>query len=116
MLDEGGLIKTGIKGLDSILLGGTPRANVILVQGVTGTGKTLMGMEFIYRGIVEFNEPGLIVVFETNPDKLIRDAARIRLEPGGTAAPEEAANHLYQSAGIRSGIAIARQLAARNRE
>src|ERR1700683_2063284 len=70
-----GLIKTGIKGLDSILLGGIPRTNVILCQGLTGTGKTVMGSEFIYRGVVEYNEPGLIVVFETNPDKLIRDAA-----------------------------------------
>jgi KaiC len=34
-----------------------------------------MSMEFIYRGITEFNEPGLIVVFETNPDNPIRDAA-----------------------------------------
>jgi circadian clock protein KaiC len=69
------LIQTGIKGLDAILLGGTPRSNVILVQGVAGTGKTLMGIEFIYRGITEFNEPGMIVVFEGRPDKLIRDAA-----------------------------------------
>jgi circadian clock protein KaiC len=74
-MSEGVVTKTGIKGLDSILLGGIPRTNVILVQGVTGSGKTLMGLEFIYRGITEFNEPGLIVVFETNPDKLIRDAA-----------------------------------------
>jgi len=74
-MSKGALTKTGIKGLDSILLGGIPRTNVILVQGVTGTGKTLMGLEFIYRGIAKFNEPGLIVVFETNPDKLIRDAA-----------------------------------------
>src|SRR6202050_3790555 len=70
-----GLIKTGIKGLDSILLGGIPGTNVILVQGVTGSGKTLMGLEFIYRGIVESDEPGLVVIFETSPDKLIRDAA-----------------------------------------
>jgi circadian clock protein KaiC len=69
-----GLIKTGIRGLDSILLGGIPRTNVILVQGVTGSGKTLMGSEFIYRGVVQYNEPGLIVVFETSPSKLIRDA------------------------------------------
>src|SRR6202521_4390738 len=75
VMPKGDLIKTGIKGLDSILLGGIPRTNVILVQGVTGSGKTLMGVEFIYRGITQFNEPGLIVVFETNPDKLIRDAA-----------------------------------------
>jgi circadian clock protein KaiC len=74
-MSESVVTKTGIKGLDSILLGGIPRTNVILLQGVTGSGKTLMGMEFIYRGITQFNEPGLIVVFETNPDKLIRDAA-----------------------------------------
>jgi circadian clock protein KaiC len=74
-MSEGVVTKTGIRGLDSILLGGIPRTNVILVQGVTGSGKTLMGLEFIYRGVTEFNEPGLIVVFETNPDKLIRDAA-----------------------------------------
>jgi circadian clock protein KaiC len=74
-MSEEGLIKTGIKGLDSILLGGIPRTNVILVQGVTGSGKTLLGMEFIYRGITQYGEPGLVVVFETSPDKLIRDAA-----------------------------------------
>src|SRR5271155_821240 len=73
-MSEDGLVRTGIAGLDEILLGGIPRANVILVQGVTGSGKTLLGTEFIYRGIVEFNEPGLIIVFEANPGKLIRDA------------------------------------------
>src|ERR1700722_13253640 len=74
-MPKGDLIKTGIRGLDAVLLGGIPRANVILVQGVTGSGKTLMGLEFIYRGVVEYDEPGLVVVFETSPDKLIRDAA-----------------------------------------
>ena len=69
------LVKTGVRGLDSIMLGGIPRSNVILLQGVTGSGKTLMGMEFIYRGIVDYNEPGMVVVFETNPDKLVRDGA-----------------------------------------
>jgi circadian clock protein KaiC len=75
-MSDSGLVKTGIQGLDSILLGGIPRTNVILVQGVTGSGKTLVGSEFIYHGIVQYNEPGLIVVFETSPDKLIRDAAK----------------------------------------
>jgi circadian clock protein KaiC len=74
-MTENSVVKTGITGLDSILLGGIPRTNVIVVQGVTGSGKTLMGLEFIYRGIAQYNEPGLIIVFETNPDKLVRDAA-----------------------------------------
>jgi circadian clock protein KaiC len=75
MTNESSLTKTGIAGLDPILLGGIPRGNVILLQGVTGSGKTLMGLELIYRGISLYDEPGLIVVFETNPDKLVRDAA-----------------------------------------
>jgi KaiC/GvpD/RAD55 family RecA-like ATPase len=43
------LIRTGIGGLDSILLGGIPRGNVILLEGATGTGKTTLGVEFVYR-------------------------------------------------------------------
>jgi circadian clock protein KaiC len=74
-MSENGPIKTGIAGLDEILLGGIPRSNVVLVQGETGTGKTMFGTEFIYRGIVEFDEPGMIVVFETSAQKLMRDAA-----------------------------------------
>src|SRR2546425_10729654 len=72
---ESELIQTGIYGLDSIFLGGILKGNVILVEGAVGTGKTLMGMEFIYRGITEYQEPGIIVVFEMTPSKLVRDAA-----------------------------------------
>src|ERR1700735_2906463 len=70
-----GVIQTGISGLDRILMGGIPRTNVFWEEGTTGSGKTVLGTEFIYRGITEFNEPGIIVVFEVSPDKLIRDAA-----------------------------------------
>jgi len=69
------LVRTGIYGLDEILLSGIPKGNVILVEGITGTGKTVFGVEFIYRGITEFREPGLIVAFEATPAKIVRDAA-----------------------------------------
>jgi circadian clock protein KaiC len=71
------LIKTGIQGLDELFLGGILRGNIIVVEGAAGTGKTTLGMEFIYRGITEFNEPGMIVSFEITPDKLIRNAAAL---------------------------------------
>ena len=67
-------IKTGIFGLDEVLLGGIPRGNVTLVEGPTAAGKTLLGLEFIYRGITQFGEPGIIVVFEVAPHNLLRDA------------------------------------------
>ena len=72
---ESDLIQTGIYGLDEIFLGGILKGNLILVEGAAGVGKTLMGLEFIYRGITKHDEPGIIVVFETSPMKLIRDAA-----------------------------------------
>src|SRR5258708_39736949 len=76
-MTESDLIRTGIPGLDDILLGGIPRTNVTLVNGKVGTGKTLLGVQFIYNGIVKFGEPGMIVLFETSPDKLVRDAATL---------------------------------------
>src|SRR3990170_9167342 len=72
---ESDRVRTGISGFDEILGGGIPRGNVILIEGSIGTGKTTMGVEFVYRGITEFGEPGVIVVFEVSPDKLARDAA-----------------------------------------
>jgi circadian clock protein KaiC len=69
------LIKTGIFGLDEIMLGGVISGNVIILEGMPGTGKTTLALEFIYRGAQEFGEPGLIITFETSPEKLKRDAA-----------------------------------------
>ena len=39
------LVKTGIIGLDTILGGGIPRGNVIVVEGPAGSGKTTLGLE-----------------------------------------------------------------------
>lgn len=69
------LVKTGVAGLDNILMGGLPRGNVVLLEGAIGTGKTTLGIEFVYRGAKQFNEPGIIVLFEVSPDRLISDAA-----------------------------------------
>jgi circadian clock protein KaiC len=74
-MPERDLVRTGINGLDVILSEGIPRGNVILVEGPVGTGKTTLGVEFVYRGASLFDEPGLIVVFEVSPEKIVRDAA-----------------------------------------
>ncbi|HEY9530687.1 MAG TPA: ATPase domain-containing protein, partial [Burkholderiales bacterium] len=82
-LPETERVRTGIAGFDSILSGGIPRGNVILLEGAIGTGKTTMGVEFVYRGVTQFNEPGVIVVFEVSPDKLARDAAGLGFDLPG---------------------------------
>lgn len=65
---------TGIKGFDDLLYGGIVRGNSVLVEGVPGAGKTTFGIEFIYRGITEFNEHGVIVTCEELPESIYRDA------------------------------------------
>ena len=69
------LVATGIAGLDPLFFGGIRRGNLVLVKGEPGSGKTLLGTEFVYRGATRYGEPGLIVVFESNPMFLRRDAA-----------------------------------------
>jgi circadian clock protein KaiC len=68
-------VKTGVKGLDEMLGGGFLRDTANLIEGAPGTGKTTLGMQFIYNGIVQADEPGLIITFEEFPQQYYRDAA-----------------------------------------
>lgn len=70
---EGSLPKapTGITGLDEITEGGLPLGRPTLVSGGVGCGKTLLGIEFLVRGVVQFGEPGVLMTFEETPAELI---------------------------------------------
>src|SRR5258706_232161 len=61
---------TGVKGLDEITRGGLPRGRPTLVCGPAGCGKTLLAMEFLVRGITQYNEPGVFMAFEESADDL----------------------------------------------
>ena len=63
-------VPSGIKGLDVITGGGLPKGRPALVSGGPGCGKTLFAMEFIIRGITDYNEPGVFVAFEERIDDL----------------------------------------------
>jgi circadian clock protein KaiC len=64
---------TGIEGFDEITLGGLPKGRPTLVAGNAGCGKTLFGMEFLMRGALQFNEPGVMMSFEESVGELIRN-------------------------------------------
>lgn len=66
-------VKTGIQGLDDLLNGGIPRNNTVFVAGPAGSGKTTFGIEFLYRGVTEFNENALYVSFEEPEDAIVRN-------------------------------------------
>lgn len=56
--------QTGVEGLDEITEGGFPKGRPTLICGGAGCGKTLLSMQFIIKGITEFNEPGVFMSFE----------------------------------------------------
>ncbi len=68
---------TGIYGLDEIAKGGLPRGRSTLVCGGAGCGKTLLGMEFLVRGAIEFDEPGVCLSFEETADELASNVSSL---------------------------------------
>ncbi|WP_316771509.1 circadian clock protein KaiC [Pedobacter frigiditerrae] len=61
---------TGINGLDEITLGGFPKGRPTLICGGAGCGKTLFSLEFLVKGIEEYNEPGVFIAFEEKAEEL----------------------------------------------
>ncbi|MET9021795.1 circadian clock protein KaiC [Actinopolymorpha sp. NPDC004070] len=68
---------TGISGFDAVAVGGLPTGRCCLVSGTTGSGKTLFSVEFLARGIADFDEPGVFVTFEEAADDIRRNAASL---------------------------------------
>ncbi len=64
--------KTGIKGLDELIEGGIPKGRTILVTGGSGTGKTILGMQFIYNG-AKSGEPGVYLTMEEKPSNIRKE-------------------------------------------
>jgi circadian clock protein KaiC len=71
---------TGIRGLDNILNGGMPRGRPTLICGPAGSGKTLLAMEFVVRGIQMFNEPGMYMSFEETEAELSDNVASLGMD------------------------------------
>lgn len=68
---------TGIYGLDDITHGGLPRGRPTLVCGGPGCGKSLLGIEFLIRGITQYGENGVLVTFEETADDIRKNVASL---------------------------------------
>ena len=73
---------TGIQGLDEITGGGLPRGRPTLVCGGAGCGKTLFAAEFLVRGAVQFDEPGVLMSFEETEAELKANVASLGFDLG----------------------------------
>lgn len=70
-------VLTGIDGFDEITQGGLPEGRPTLVCGEAGSGKTLFSMEFVVRGAVQFNEPGVFMAFEEKAEELAANVSSL---------------------------------------
>src|SRR3984893_12060956 len=68
---------TGIRGLDEISGGGLPKGRTTIICGGPGCGKTMLGIEFLVRGALEFNEPGVLMAFEETPQDIAQNVASL---------------------------------------
>jgi circadian clock protein KaiC len=71
---ESTLVSSGIPSLDKILGGGFQSGDTILLAGQPGAGKTTLGLQFLYDGATNCDEPGIYVSFVESVSKLKRNA------------------------------------------
>jgi circadian clock protein KaiC len=71
---------TGIIGLDEVTYGGLPKGRPTLLCGFAGCGKTLFGMTFLYNGAVDYDEPGVFIAFEEQPEDLIKNVGSLNYD------------------------------------
>ena len=82
---------TGITGLDEVTGGGLPTGRPTLVCGAAGSGKTLLGMEFLVRGAQQLDEPGVFMSFEEKSAELVQNVASLGFDLRGLCARKKLA-------------------------
>jgi len=54
-------VATGVPGMDELISGGFPKGRIILIIGGPGAGKTVLTSQFLYKGLMDHNENGILV-------------------------------------------------------
>jgi len=72
----------GVEGLDTLLNGGIPIGDALLVSGPSGSGKSVLAAQFIAAGALQ-GEPGVIAVFEEHPLEYVRRAKSLGIDLEG---------------------------------
>ena len=62
--------RSGIQGFDEILLGGLPKGRAIILSGPPGSGKSTFAMQFLYKGVKDYGEPGVYVTLSESPAEI----------------------------------------------
>jgi KaiC/GvpD/RAD55 family RecA-like ATPase len=67
-------LPSGIDGFDEICGGGLIKNGTYLVSGVAGSGKTIFGLQYLYRGAVDHGDSGIFLTTDQKPELIKKDA------------------------------------------
>jgi len=73
------ILSSGIVGLDNLLGGGIPEGHIVAVVGSFGTGKTTLGLHFIYEGLKN-GENCLAISFDEDEESILENAKSIGMD------------------------------------
>jgi len=80
---------TGIAGFDEVTNGGVPKGRPTIVCGGPGCGKTMFALEFLVRGAMDFNEPGVLMTFEETSEEMSKNVASLGFDLKKLAAKKK---------------------------
>jgi len=92
---------TGINGFDEITKGGVPQGRPTIVCGGPGCGKTMFALEFLVRGAMQYDEPGVLMTFEETTAEMTKNVASL----GFDLKELEARKKLFSVDGDADGLA-----------
>ena len=72
-------LSTGVRELDKMMGGGIPEGDSLLLAGPSGSGKSVLGSQFIAEGLRR-GEPGIVAVFEEIPSEYEERASKFGID------------------------------------
>lgn len=74
-------ISTGVPNLDSLIEGGIPRGFTVTIAGNSGTGKTILGSQFLYNGLTsEPNEHGVYISMSESKSQFYATSKKLGMD------------------------------------
>lgn len=95
---------TGIVPLDTMLHGGLPSGAAVLLAGASGTGKTVLAMQWLFEGYDKYKEPGIYISLTEPVAKSIKNASSMSFFKKELVNPLEI--HFTDLRGVIKGMGL----------
>src|ERR1700722_5588594 len=80
-MSQDSYVRTGIPGVDELLEGkGLPQGYGIFVLGSPGSGKTTLGIQYLYEGVRQFSENGVYITLDEDIAYVKANAKRLGMD------------------------------------